>query len=66
MSMSSEEDARIVEAIVAARDNIALIREWAAGLSLEALKADRKTRYAVERAFIAINAAVQDIPAESW
>lgn len=44
--MSSDEDGRIIDAIVAARDNIALVREWAAGFDFQTLKADRKTRYA--------------------
>jgi uncharacterized protein with HEPN domain len=63
--MSSENDARIADAIVAARDNVALILDWAAGLDLEALKADRKTRYAIERAFMALDASVRDIPSEA-
>lgn len=60
--MSSDEDARIVDAVVAARDNIALVREWAAGFDLPALKTDRKTRYVIERAFMALDAAIRDIP----
>ncbi len=62
--MSFEDDARVVEAVAAARDNIALNHEWAGALDLEALKADRKSRYAIERAFMALDAAVRDIPAE--
>lgn len=41
-----------------------LIQEWAAGRDLDSIRADRKTRYAIERAFIAIDAAIRDIPAE--
>ncbi|MDP3739850.1 MAG: DUF86 domain-containing protein [Hyphomonadaceae bacterium] len=63
--MSSENGARTADAIVAARDNIALIREWAADLSLETLKSDRKTRYAIERAFIAMDAAMRDAAPDS-
>lgn len=59
------DNGRIQEAIVAARDNIALIRDWGADLDLDALKEDRKTRYAIERAFMALDAAVRDIPAET-
>ena len=49
-------------AIIDARENVALIREWATGHDLEAIKSDRKTRYAIERAFMAIDAALRDIP----
>jgi uncharacterized protein with HEPN domain len=34
------------------------------GHDLDAIRADRKTRYAIERAFIAIDAAIRDIPAD--
>lgn len=61
--MSSESDRQISDAIVAARDNVALIREWGAALDLDGLRADKKTRYAVERAFIALDAAIRDVPA---
>jgi hypothetical protein len=42
--MSSEADQRIADAIIAARDNVALIRAWGADLDLDALRSDRKTR----------------------
>ena len=61
--MSSEPD-KVVLAAIEARDNVRLIREWSAGQDLEAIRADRKTRYAIERAFMAIDAAVRDIPAD--
>ncbi|MGQ0685653.1 HepT-like ribonuclease domain-containing protein [Bradyrhizobium sp.] len=61
--MSSEPD-KVALAAIEARDNVRLIREWSAGQDLEAIRADRKTRYAIERAFIAIDAAVRDIPTE--
>ncbi len=59
--MSSEAEQRTIDGIVAARDNVALIREWGADLDLESLRADRKTRYAIERAFIALDAAIRDV-----
>jgi uncharacterized protein with HEPN domain len=62
--MSSEANQRTIEAIAAARDNIALIREWGGALDLDALRNDRKSRYAIERAFMALDAAVRDVPAE--
>ena len=60
----SSEIARALDAVAGARDNIALIREWAGALDLDALRADRKSRYAIERAFMALDAAVRDVPAE--
>ena len=48
---------------MAARQNIALIKAWAGGRDLEALKADTLVRYAIERAFIAIHSSIRDIPA---
>ncbi|PWR23401.1 HepT-like ribonuclease domain-containing protein [Zavarzinia compransoris] len=62
--MSSERSGKVALAIAEARDNVRLVREWAAGRDLEAIKEDRKTRYAIERAFMAIDAAVRDIPAD--
>jgi uncharacterized protein with HEPN domain len=61
-SMSSEVDRRIADAIIAARDNVALIREWGSTLDLSALRGDKKTRYAIERAFIALDSAIRDVP----
>ncbi|HAJ45720.1 MAG TPA: hypothetical protein DCL54_03960 [Alphaproteobacteria bacterium] len=61
-SMPSERQGRIDRAIVEARENISLIQIWWAASDLDALRADRKTRYAIERAFIAIDAAIRDIP----
>jgi hypothetical protein len=62
--MSSETQRRIIDAILAARDNIALIRDWSAGLDLDALRTDRKSRYAIEPAFMALDAAIRDIPTD--
>lgn len=59
---SSEEEQRVIDAIVAARDNVTLIRDWGGALDLNTLRSDRKTRYAIERAFMALDAAVKDIP----
>lgn len=60
--MPSEPPGKIVLAVIEARDNVSLIQQWAAGQDLEAIKADRKTRYAIERAFMALDAAIRDIP----
>jgi uncharacterized protein with HEPN domain len=60
--MSSEELRRTRRAVEAARANIALIRQWAENRTLTALRTDTLRRYAIERAFIAIDAAVRDIP----
>ncbi|HRE44361.1 MAG TPA: DUF86 domain-containing protein [Terricaulis sp.] len=62
--MPSELRGKITLAVIEARDNVQLIQQWAANLDLDAIKADRKTRYAIERAFIAIDAAIRDIPAD--
>jgi uncharacterized protein with HEPN domain len=62
--MPSEQSAKIAFAVVEARDNVRLIQEWSAGLDLGAIRADRKTRYAIERAFMMIDAAIRDIPAD--
>lgn len=63
--MSSEPSEKIAQAIVEARENVRLILEWAAGRDLDAIREDRKTRYAIERAFMAIDAAIRDIPADT-
>jgi uncharacterized protein with HEPN domain len=47
--------------IAAARRHIALIAEWTIGLDLEGYIADTRTRYACERAFIAIGEALGDL-----
>ena len=61
--MPSEQPDKVARAVIEARDNVRLIREWSADRDLDAIRADRKTRYAIERAFIAIDAAIHDIPA---
>jgi len=58
----SEKKGRVALAALEAQENVRLIMEWAQGLDLSALKSDRKTRYAIERAFMAIDAALRDIP----
>jgi uncharacterized protein with HEPN domain len=60
--MPSDPPGRAALAVLEARENIALIRLWAGEADLDALKRDRKTRYAIERAFIAIDAALRDVP----
>lgn len=62
--MSFDPGAKVTRAIVAARHNIRLIQVWSDGRDLEALKADTLRRYAIERAFIAIDSSVKDIPPE--
>ena len=47
---------------MAARENIALIRTWAQDRTLPELRSNTLVRYAIERAFIAIDAAMRDIP----
>lgn len=59
--MHSDKTGRAALAALEAQENVRLIMEWAQGLDLAALKSDRKTRYAIERAFIAIDAALRDI-----
>ncbi len=54
---------KVTAAIISARHNIALIQGWASGHDLDALKSDTMVRYAIERAFIAIDSAIRDIPA---
>jgi len=62
--MSSDSVARTVQAILAARENVALIGGWADLRNLEDLRSDTLVRYAIERAFIALAAAMRDIPQE--
>lgn len=59
--MHSDKTGRAALAALEAQENVRLIMEWAQGLDLAALKSDRKARYAIERAFIAIDAALRDI-----
>jgi len=47
--------------IAQARLQISRIREWTAALTPESFAADYRTRYAVERAFIALGEAVKDL-----
>lgn len=61
--MSSEPRGKVAFAILSARENIRLIRLWSGGRELEALKGDILVRYAIERAFIAIDTAIKDVPA---
>jgi uncharacterized protein with HEPN domain len=62
--MPSKPPDKVTLAVIEARDNVRLIQEWSMGHDLDAIRADRKTRYAIERAFIAIDAAIRDIPAD--
>lgn len=49
------------QAVYYARLQIERIREWTASLTLEQFQNDQRTRYAVERAFIALGEAVKDL-----
>jgi len=62
--MPSEPPSKVTLAVIEARDNVRLIQEWTVGHDLDAIRADCKTRYAIERAFMAIDAAIRDIPAD--
>lgn len=62
--MCSEVTGKIALAVVAARENIGLIQTWASGRDLEALKTDVLVRYAIERAFIAIDSSIKDMPTD--
>lgn len=62
--MSSEHFSNVVLAVGRARENIQLIERWADGRDLASLKADTLVRYAIERAFIAIDSAIRDIPGD--
>lgn len=48
-------------AIYYARRQIARIREWTAPMTANSFQADERTRYAVERAFIALGEAIKDL-----
>ena len=50
--------------IAAARRHIALIVEWTEAIDIEAYEGDARTRYACERAFIAIGEALSDLRAK--
>ncbi|HWA91358.1 MAG TPA: HepT-like ribonuclease domain-containing protein [Rhizomicrobium sp.] len=62
--MSFSEDDKTARAIATARHNIQLIHTWAGARSLDELKTDTLVRYAIERAFIAIDSSIKDIPAD--
>ncbi len=62
--MSSSDYDKAVRAITTARHNIQLIRTWTGERSLDELKTDTLVRYAVERAFIAIDSSIKDVPAD--
>ncbi len=49
------------EIIAATRHHIALVAEWTASMDATAYQADPRTRYACERAFIAIGEALGDL-----
>lgn len=53
-----------MRAIAAARYNIQLIHTWTGERSLDELKTDTLVRYAIERAFIAIDSSIKDVPAD--
>lgn len=47
--------------IAAARGHIARIQSWVAGMNGDDFAADERTRYACERAFIALGEALNDL-----
>ncbi len=47
--------------IAAARAHITRIRGWVEGMDADAFTADERTRYACERAFIALGEALKDL-----
>jgi uncharacterized protein with HEPN domain len=49
------------QAVYYARLQIARINEWTAALNLDQFQNDQRTRYAVERAFIALGEAIKDL-----
>ena len=53
-----------LEIIAAARRHIAHVREWTTDMDAERYEADLRTRYACERAFIAIGEALGDLGAK--
>lgn len=57
-------DNRSQRAVLAARDNIAHLLSWTRGKAIVDLQGDTMLRYAVERAFMALDAAMRDVPAE--
>jgi uncharacterized protein with HEPN domain len=61
--MSSDAEGKVILAVIAARENIRLIQPWTSGRDLEALKSDTLVRHAIERAFIAIDSSIKEIPA---
>jgi uncharacterized protein len=50
-----------VHAVYYARRQVARILEWTAQLTIDTFQADERTRYAVERAFIALGEAVKEL-----
>jgi uncharacterized protein with HEPN domain len=49
------------QAVHYARLQISRINEWTASLTSESFESDQRTRYAVERAFIALGEAIKDL-----
>src|ERR1700743_3571412 len=62
--MSSSDYDKTRRAITGARYNIQLIHTWTGERNLDELKTDTLVRYAIERAFIAIDSCIKDIPAD--
>ncbi len=55
-------DRIITHAIIIARHNIALVRDWARSIDYKSFGQDVMRRYAVQYAFIVIGEALKDIP----
>jgi uncharacterized protein with HEPN domain len=49
------------QAVYYARLQIARIQEWTAPLTVDSFQNDQRTRYAVERAFIALGEAIKEL-----
>ncbi|MDX2235705.1 MAG: HepT-like ribonuclease domain-containing protein, partial [Hyphomonadaceae bacterium] len=60
-AMSSGKAKPPAEIVARARLQIARIVEWTAGMDVASYTEDERTRYAVERAFIALGEAIKDL-----
>jgi uncharacterized protein with HEPN domain len=61
MSSKQRKPRSPAQAAYYARRQIARILEWTAPLTIDTFQADERTRYAVERAFIALGEAVKEL-----
>lgn len=61
MSSNRRKPRTPAQAVYYARLQISRINEWTAALTVEAFQSDQRTRYAVERAFIALGEAIKEL-----